>query len=68
MTNALSYALLAYIVAIIAAILGFGGVSEAAAGLARVSFFVALVLFIVFLLLGLFGPRRLCGTQVPRKD
>jgi uncharacterized membrane protein YtjA (UPF0391 family) len=40
------------IIAIIAGILGFGGVSEAAAGIAKVIFFVFIVGFLLVLILG----------------
>jgi uncharacterized membrane protein YtjA (UPF0391 family) len=39
------------IIAIVAAILGFGGVAFAAAGIAKILFFIFLVLFIVSLLM-----------------
>jgi uncharacterized membrane protein YtjA (UPF0391 family) len=42
------------IIAIVAAVLGFGGIFAAAAGLLKVIFWVALVLFII----GLFMGRR----------
>jgi uncharacterized membrane protein YtjA (UPF0391 family) len=38
----------------VAALLGFGGISVAAAGIARVLFFVFLVLFLVSLMNGVF--------------
>ena len=46
----LYWALLFMIVAIIAAVLGFGGVAIAAAGMAKVLFFIFLVLFVVMLI------------------
>jgi len=46
----LYYALVFFVVAVIAAILGFGGVAVAAAGIAKILFFIFLVLFIVSLL------------------
>jgi uncharacterized membrane protein YtjA (UPF0391 family) len=49
------------IIAIIAAILGFGGIAGAAVGTAKIIFFVAVVLFIISLLAhgrrGGFGRR-----------
>ncbi len=41
------------IVALIAAVLGFGGIAGAAVGMAKIVFFVALVLFLVSLVFGL---------------
>jgi uncharacterized membrane protein YtjA (UPF0391 family) len=41
------------IIALIAAVLGFGGIAGAAVGMAKIVFFVALVLFLVSLVFGL---------------
>ena len=46
------YTIVFLIIAIVAAIFGFGGISQAAAGIAKVLFFVFLVLFIVSLIFG----------------
>jgi uncharacterized membrane protein YtjA (UPF0391 family) len=40
------------IIALIAAVLGFGGIAGAAIGLAKIIFFIALVLLVVSLLFG----------------
>ena len=40
------------IIALIAAILGFGGIAGAAVGIAKIVFFVAIVLFLVSLIAG----------------
>ena len=64
----LRWALVFFIVAIIAALFGFGGVAAAATGIAKLLFFV-LVLFLVALLFGLLGgrtpptPRRYRATD-----
>ncbi|MGA9866600.1 MAG: DUF1328 domain-containing protein, partial [Acetobacteraceae bacterium] len=44
--------------AIIAAIFGFGGLASAAAGIAKVLFFIFLVIFVVCLVMGLIAGRR----------
>ncbi len=49
----LSWALIFFVVAIVAAIFGFGGISIAAAGIAKILFFVFLVLFLVSLVMSL---------------
>ena len=49
----LRWALAFFVIAIIAAVFGFGGIAVAAAGIAKVLFFVFLVLFLVALLGGL---------------
>lgn len=51
----LYYTVVFLIIAIVAAIFGFGGISLAAAGIAKILFFIFLVLFIISLL---FGSRR----------
>ncbi|WP_138429054.1 DUF1328 domain-containing protein [Fodinibius saliphilus] len=43
------------IIAIRAAILGFGGIAGTAAGIAEILFYVFLVLFVISLI---FGPRK----------
>lgn len=54
MGNLLHYALVFLVVALIAAFLGFGGVAGTAMEGARILFWVAIVLFIVSLIAGLF--------------
>jgi uncharacterized membrane protein YtjA (UPF0391 family) len=49
----LSWALIFFVVAIIAAVFGFGGIASASAGIAQVLFFLFLVLFVVSLIMGL---------------
>lgn len=57
----LKWALIFAVVAIVAAALGFGGVAGAAAGIAKLLFFVAVVGFLIFLALGIFAGRKLTG-------
>jgi uncharacterized membrane protein YtjA (UPF0391 family) len=52
----LSYALVFLVIALIAAALGFGGLAGAATGIAKILFFVFLVLFLGSLIMG--GLRR----------
>jgi uncharacterized membrane protein YtjA (UPF0391 family) len=47
-----------FIIAIIAAIFGFGGIASGSAEIARVLFFLFLVVFIVSLIWGLLTGRR----------
>jgi uncharacterized membrane protein YtjA (UPF0391 family) len=49
----LNWALGFFIIALVAAILGFGGIAVAAAGMAKILFFIFLVLFVVALVGGL---------------
>lgn len=48
----LYYALVFLVIAIVCAILGFGVLSAAAAGIAKILFFVFLVIFLISLLTG----------------
>jgi uncharacterized membrane protein YtjA (UPF0391 family) len=50
----LHYAVVFFVIALIAALFGFGGIAAGAAEIAKVLFFIFLVLFIVSLILGLF--------------
>ncbi|HLV95758.1 MAG TPA: DUF1328 family protein [Candidatus Acidoferrales bacterium] len=49
----LRWAIAFFIVALVAAVFGFGGIAVAAAGIAKILFFIFLVLFLVALLGGL---------------
>jgi uncharacterized membrane protein YtjA (UPF0391 family) len=49
----LRYALIFFVVALIAGIFGFFGIAAAAAGIAKILFFIFLVLFLVSLVSGL---------------
>jgi uncharacterized membrane protein YtjA (UPF0391 family) len=51
--NMLRWALAFFLVAIVAAIFGFGGIAVAAAGIAKILFFLFLVLFLLALVGGL---------------
>jgi len=46
------------VVALIAAVFGFGGIASGAAGIAKTLFYLFLVVFVVTLLLGLMTGRR----------
>lgn len=52
----LYYALVFLVVALIAGALGFGGIAGASVGIAKVLFFLFIILFVVSLLVG--GFRR----------
>jgi uncharacterized membrane protein YtjA (UPF0391 family) len=55
----LSWALTFLIIALIAAVFGFGGIYVAAAGIAKILFFVFIVLFVISLLSGGMARRDL---------
>jgi uncharacterized membrane protein YtjA (UPF0391 family) len=50
------------VIALIAGILGFGGIAGAAVGFAKIIFFVALVLFLISLVFG--GVRGSFGRRL----
>lgn len=52
MGNLLYYSLVFFVVAIIAALFGFGGIAGTAVGAAKLLFWVAIVLFVVSLVAG----------------
>jgi uncharacterized membrane protein YtjA (UPF0391 family) len=54
----LGWALTFLIVALIAAVLGFGGVAGVAVEAAKIIFFVAIVLFLISAIFGLVRGRR----------
>lgn len=49
----LYWALIFFIVAIVAALLGFGGIAGAATDIARILFFIFIIVFLFTLVLGL---------------
>ena len=53
-TIMLHYAVVFFVIALIAALFGFGGIAAGAAEIAKVLFFIFLVLFVVSLIVGLF--------------
>lgn len=53
----LGWALAFFVIALIAGALGFGGVAGAATGIAKILFFVFLVVFAISLVMGLAGGR-----------
>lgn len=53
----LRWAVVFLVIALVAAVLGFGGLAGAAVGIAKILFFIFIVLFAVSLLLNLFRGR-----------
>jgi uncharacterized membrane protein YtjA (UPF0391 family) len=54
----LKWALIFFLVSIVAAVFGFTGISVASADIARILFYIFLVIFLVLLVLGLAAARR----------
>ena len=53
----LRYAVVFFIIALIAAVLGFGGIAAGAASIAKILFMIFVVLFVVSLIWGLVAGR-----------
>jgi uncharacterized membrane protein YtjA (UPF0391 family) len=56
-SHMLGYALIFFVIAIIAAVLGFGGIAGAASGIAQILFFLFLVLLAISLVMHLVRGR-----------
>ncbi len=54
----LKWAIIFFVIALIAAGLGFSGIAEGAGDIAQVLFYIFLVIFLVFLAIGLFVVRK----------
>lgn len=52
------WALIFAVIAVVAALLGFGGIAGASAGIAKFLFFVGLALVVIFLALGAFTAKK----------
>lgn len=55
----LKLALFFLVISLIAGLFGFGGISTAAAGIAKILFFIAIILFVVFLVVALLAGRAI---------
>ena len=51
----LKWAAIFFVIAIIAAVFGFSNISRGAMGIAKVLFFIFIVIFVILLLMGLFA-------------
>lgn len=57
-TNMLYWTAVFFVIAVIAAVFGFGGIAAASAEIAKILFFIFVVLFLISLIFGLAGRRR----------
>ena len=55
----LKWALIFFIIAITVALAGFGGIAAGAATIAKWLFFIAVAIFLIFLVLGLMAGRAI---------
>jgi uncharacterized membrane protein YtjA (UPF0391 family) len=53
----LKWALIFFVISIVAGFFGFSGVSAATGGIAKILFFIAIAVFLVFLALALFAGQ-----------
>ena len=53
----LKLALFVLVVSLVAGLFGFGGIASASAGMAKILFFIAIMLFVVFLVVALLAGR-----------
>jgi uncharacterized membrane protein YtjA (UPF0391 family) len=53
----LKWALIFFLISIVAAIFGFGGIAAASADMARILFYIFVVIFLLLLVLGLLAAR-----------
>jgi uncharacterized membrane protein YtjA (UPF0391 family) len=53
MTTILKWALVFFVISIVAAIFGFGGIAAASGDIARVLFYIFIAIFVILLILGL---------------
>lgn len=54
----LNWAIAFLVIALIAALFGFGGIVSAAVGIAKILFFIFIVLFAISAVMSVFGSRR----------
>ncbi len=55
----LKWAFIFLIIALVAAMFGFGGIASTAAGIAKVLFFIAIAIFLVMLVLAVVAGRKI---------
>lgn len=51
-------AIICLILALVAAVLGFGGLAGTFVGIAKILFFIAIAVFVLFLILGIVAARK----------
>lgn len=53
----LKWALIFFVISLVAALFGFTGLAAGAAAIAKILFYIAVLLFVLFLVLGLLAAR-----------
>ena len=57
----LHYAVVFFVIALIAAVFGFGGIAAGAVEIAKILFFIFLIGFVIFLVLGFMAGKKITG-------
>lgn len=55
----LKWALVFFVISLVAALFGFGGIASGAAAIAKILFYIAIALFVVFLVIGLLAAKAI---------
>jgi len=55
----LKWALIFFVISLVAALFGFGGIASGAAAIAKILFYIAIALFVVFLVIGLLAAKAI---------
>ncbi|OYW38208.1 MAG: DUF1328 domain-containing protein [Hydrogenophilales bacterium 12-61-10] len=55
----LKWALIFFVISLVAALFGFGGIASGAAAIAKILFYIAVALFVVFLVMGLLAVKAI---------
>lgn len=55
----LKWALVFFVISLIAGLFGFTGIASGAAAIAKILFYIAIALFLLFLVLGVFAAKSL---------
>ncbi|OZA13280.1 MAG: DUF1328 domain-containing protein [Hydrogenophilales bacterium 17-62-8] len=55
----LKWALIFFVISLVAALFGFGGIASGAAAIAKILFYIAIALFVVFLVMGLLAVKAI---------
>lgn len=55
----IKFAIIFLVAGLILGALGFGGIGGAFVGIAKILFFIAVALFVIFLLLGIFAAKKI---------
>jgi len=57
----LRWALIFFVVSIVAAVFGFTGISQATSGIAQILFYIFISIFLIMLVIGLVAGKKMAG-------